>query len=425
MPTQISIRLSSLALRMLLPAAALIFLLAFIFIFRWSVANSAATRANNKEIAELTTVWAPYDPQTHYTLALLNEKSFLPENLSRAVLSYEKAASLSPYDYRYWLPLAQARERSGDTEGGEKALRRALELAPNYAQIHWAMGNVLLRQDRTEEAFAEMKQALERNPAFAATAATTALQFSDEEPAALVQKLGNSSEVKAAMALALVRQKSFDDGINAWNSIPENERKGKFKERGDQLSDILLADKKFRYARQIKNPGEQNTTGKFSNPGFEQDLDLSGTSPFEWNIAEGAQPRIGFDERQKYEGSRSLGIVFPKGSGKEFRAISQTVIVEKDTSYRLTVFFRSEIISTGNLRWEIADAASGDVLAATKDISGKSDSWQMLSADFKTAAQTEAVIVRFVRTGCQNCSVEGKLWFDDFSLISGVSKMGG
>ena len=75
---------------------------------------------------------------------MLYEKGFLPADTVNAAQAYERAAALSPSDYRYWLPLARAREHSGDVEGAEKALRRALALAPNYAQVHWALGNVLL-----------------------------------------------------------------------------------------------------------------------------------------------------------------------------------------------------------------------------------------------------------------------------------------
>jgi tetratricopeptide (TPR) repeat protein len=290
-----------------------------------------------------------------------------------------------------------------------------LELAPNYAQIHWAMGNMLLRQGKTEEAFAEMKRALEGNSMFAATAAATALQFSDEAPSLILEKLGNSRDARIAMAISLARQNKFDPAVEIWNSIPLSERDEKLAEKENEFSNILLMSKKFRYARQIK-PTAERDDGGLSNPGFEQDLDLSGTSPFHWKISEGAQPRIGFDEQQKYSGKRSLGIVFPKGSGKDFRTISQTVVVESNRSYNLNLRFRSDITTTGGLRWEIADAATGDILGGTKEISAKNGEWEQLSAAFKTPAQTEAVIVRLVRTGCQNCSIEGKLWFDDFSL---------
>jgi tetratricopeptide (TPR) repeat protein len=423
MPPQISIGLTSLPHRILLLILALLFLAALVFVLRWCVADSAATQAINTEVAELITAWAPDDPKTHYALAALYEKSFLPGDMDRAAQEYEKAAGLSPYDYRYWLPMARAREGVGDSEGAERALRRALELAPAYAQIHWALGNVLLRQGRAEEAFAEMRLALEKNPAFASAAVTTMLQFSDEGYSAILQKLGNSPEVKAALALALVRQKNFDEGLAVWNSLTEDERKNTFKDKGEELFGILLTEKRFRQALQVKpqsEPGasKQPSIGAFSNAGFEEEVNIANTSPFDWQIADGTQPRIGVDEQQKFSGKRSLGIVFPKGSGKEFRAISQTVVVEGETSYKFDVFFRSEISTTGALRWEIADADSGALLAATEDISAKSDGWQTLAANFKTSKQTEAVTVRLVRTGCQSCSIEGRLWFDDFSFSS-------
>lgn len=422
MPSRISLGLHSFFNRILLPVAALLLLAALIFVVRWCVADAASTRAEDKAIIELTTAWAPDDPQTHYALASIYEKGFLPDDMAEAVRAYEKAAALSPSDYRYWLPLARAREQSGDSEGAEKALRYALGLAPNYAQIHWALGNVLLRQGRTDEAFAEMRLAVDANPVFAAAAASTALQFSDGDYPAILQKLGNSSEIKAAMALTLARQKRFDEGLAVWNSVPEDERRSSLKENGTELFNILLKEKKFRYALQVKaQPGQDNLSGQpavgvFSNSGFETPVDISDTSPFSWQIAPGAQPLIGVDDKQKHGGNFSLGMVFAKSSGKDFRQISQTVTVDSNTSYRFKVFLRSDIRTTGALRWEIADANSGEVLAATKDISAENTGWEELAADFKTGAQTEGVIIRLVRPGCQNCSIEGKVWFDDFSL---------
>ena len=421
MPSRISLGLNSFFYRILLPVAALLLLAALIFVLRWCVADAASIRADDKAIIELAAAWAPDDPQTHYALASLYEKSFLPEDIAKAVPEYEKAAALSPSDYRFLLPLARAREQSGDSEGAEKALRYALRLAPNYAQIHWALGNVLLRQGRSDEAFAEMRLAVDANPVFAAPAASTALQFSDEDYPVILQKLGNSSEIKAAMALTLARQKRFDEGLAVWGSVPEDERRSSFKEKSTELFNILLAEKKFRYALKVKaQPGQDNSgqpaVGVFSNSGFETPVDISDTSPFSWQIAPGAQPLIGVDDKQKHGGNFSLGMVFAKSSGKDFRQISQTVTVESNTSYRFKVFMRSEIQTTGALRWEIADANSGEVLAATKDISAENTGWEELAADFKTGAQTEGVIIRLVRPGCQNCSIEGRIWFDDFSL---------
>jgi hypothetical protein len=415
MPTQRFIKLDA-AKRLLLLVPAVAVLVLFVFVFRWCVADSAATRVSDKEIARFTTLWAPGDPQTHYTLALLSEKTFLPEDMDQAAKSYEIAAALSPFDYRYWLPLAAAREHVDDREGAERALDRALELAPNYAQVHWAAANVMLRRGEIDQALSEMRVAIDKNPSFAVTAATTALQFSKDTPAGLAEKLGNSSDVKAAIALALARQKKFDDAATLWSSIPTAERGDKFKDGMNSLLTLFLADKKFRFAAQIDTDPGKTTVSGMINPGFEDELDVSSSSPFDWKIAGGAQPRIGFDEQEKFQGRRSLGLFFAKNSGKDFRTVSQTVLVDANSAYSFTVYFHSEMTTTGGLRWEISDAGTGDLLAASGSIDKPNDGWQILDAQLKTGAQTEAVVIRLARAGCENCSIEGKLWFDNFSL---------
>jgi tetratricopeptide (TPR) repeat protein len=404
MASPISLATDTLAARILLPLIALLFLAGCIFVLRWCIADAATARVNDPAIAELLTTWAPNDPQTHYSLAALYEKSYQPEDGVKAVAAYEKAAALSPGDYRYWIPLARAREHNGDIAGAETALRYALNLAPNYAQIRWALGNVLLREGKTDEAFVEMRRAIDANPVFAVTAASTALQFSHEGYAAILQKLGNSAETKAAMTMVLARQTKFDDSLAVWKTLSDEERNTAFKDQGAEL---------FSLASQIRT---LQAAGTFSNPGFEAPIDLTDASPFNWRIAQGAQPLIGVDANQKHGGNYSLGIIFAKNSGKDFRQISQNVPVESNTAYRFTIFIRSEMNTTGALKWELADAETGAVLGSTKGVSGAAAGWEELAADVKTGPQTEALIVRLVKTGCQNCSIEGKIWFDDLAL---------
>src|SRR5437588_7562522 len=57
------------------------------------------------------------------------------------------------------MELGRALEATGDTSNGEKALRRAVELAPSYSHPRWQYGNLLLRQGRVDEAFAELARA--------------------------------------------------------------------------------------------------------------------------------------------------------------------------------------------------------------------------------------------------------------------------
>src|SRR5215207_3973893 len=107
---------------------------------RWCLGNEVALwvphveGASGGDVARAAARLAPDDPQTHFTLARLAERSFLPDDLTEAVRSYERAASLSPNDFRLWVELGRARGAAGDQVGAERALRRAAELAPNYPE---------------------------------------------------------------------------------------------------------------------------------------------------------------------------------------------------------------------------------------------------------------------------------------------------
>ncbi|MDQ3750730.1 MAG: hypothetical protein M3367_17195, partial [Acidobacteriota bacterium] len=98
--------------------------LAAIFLFaKWCFANAIAAKASSKEIAELSVDLAPNDPQTHYALAVMNEKTFLPEDFVKSSAEFEQSVALAPHDVRLWLAFGKARERRGDAAGAELALR--------------------------------------------------------------------------------------------------------------------------------------------------------------------------------------------------------------------------------------------------------------------------------------------------------------
>src|SRR5262245_6903023 len=111
------------------------------FSFTWSLANTAALGAEEKDVARRLSEVSPGDPQTHFSSAVQHEKTFEPGDLEIALTEYEKAAALSPYNYLIWLELGSARGRAGEESAAETALLRARELAPNYARVHWALGN--------------------------------------------------------------------------------------------------------------------------------------------------------------------------------------------------------------------------------------------------------------------------------------------
>jgi Flp pilus assembly protein TadD len=412
------IKIDSQAKRAVLAAAAAACLVAAYFPVKWGLAGSAALRANILEVAQLTVDLAPSNPYAHLATAHLLESNFSLDDVERSLTEYETAAALSPHNYLIWLELGRALERNGDAEGAEQALRRAKDLAPNYARVQWALGNALLRQGRTNEGFEEIRHAVASDPKYTNAAANTAWQILDGDLAQVRSAIGDSPRLNAAIASLLAGQKRFDEAAEIWDGIPFGEKSGILQDTGGALLAQFLAAKKFRAAARVAGElkGGEAKIGEISNGGFEEDVKLQNAGPFEWQLGSGNQPQIAPTTGQKHGGENSLVVIFNFAESKYFRTISQTVPVQPGASYELELYYRSDLKTSVVLRWEIVDA-EGKVLAATDPMAGSSE-WAPLRAVFTVPENTDGITIRLARENCSGpvCPINGNLWLDDFTL---------
>src|SRR5215471_3445108 len=138
------------------------------FSARWYLANvisEVVTTSDtpNVDLARMATRWGPADPFTHWSLGVITQTEFSATNAQATVREFEFAVRLSPNDFRYWDELGRALEVSGNPDGAEKALRRSVDLAPNYYYPRWHLGNLLLREGKFEEAFSHLFRAATAN----------------------------------------------------------------------------------------------------------------------------------------------------------------------------------------------------------------------------------------------------------------------
>ena len=418
-----SIKLDSTAARVVIPVLAVLCVFSAYFFAKWFFANTIAARSVYKEIAAFSVDLAPADPATHYASAVLHEKTFLPEDLPKSLAEFEQSVALSPYDYLLWLNLGKARDRAGDADGAERALRKALALAPNYSQVQWTLGNFLLRQGKEAEAFAEIRRAAESDKTFANPAVASAWQLFQGDAARIQTYVGESVNLKAAFASLLAREKRFDEALSVWTSLPDTARQKDFKTSGEEIYQKMIEAKKYRSALQvfadIKNGDEKKfAVGRITNGGFERNIDPNNPGVFEWQIGAGVEPQILIDKTQKHDGEISLVVVSNNRDGKAFRNISQTIAVEANKKYVFETFYKSELKTNATFKWEIVDAADmNKILVSTEAVAPVAD-WTSLKAEFVAPAESEAVVIRLARVPCTAtlCPISGKLWFDDFSL---------
>jgi tetratricopeptide (TPR) repeat protein len=394
---------------------------------RWCIGNTMAEWMPDINAAYAAARLAPNDPQAHFTIARMRERSFLPEELPEAAERYETAARLSPNDFRLFMELGRVRGLLGDARGGEEALRRAVELAPSYPDPRWYLGNSLLRQGRIEEAFAELRRAGEMSPEkFLPQVIELYWRFYNADVGSVLAAVGNSPQARVQLMEYLINLKRLDDARGLWEGFDAEQRK-LARSSGEKLLLRYLEAKRFQdmlaLHRQLSATDGTPTEAapeQLTNGGFESAVGPPGKNPFEWQVVplEGAQ--MGFDARVRQEGARSLRIVFNATNTLNFRNISQLVTVAPATRYRLEYYVRTEDLKgAATPVTEIVDAAQPErVLAASQPIATGTADWQAVALDFTTAPGAQGVTLRIVSAPCTSatCPIFGRVWYDNFNL---------
>lgn len=428
-------------LRWLLLLPALIAILGAWAAVRWYVGNTVAEFApavdeGGIEMARMAVRWAPADPLTHWRLASFEEKTFSAENLAAAVREYELAVQAAPYDYRYWMELGRALEAAGDPDSGEKALRRAVELAPAYSHPRWHYGNLLLRQGKIDEAFSQLSRAAEADELMQAPIFGLASQVFGGDIDKIVQVLP-APAVRLQFAINLINTDKFDDAARVLRTISAADRKAEGA-LTDRVLQSLLEHKQFHAAlallRELEPEASQlPVPEQFWNGGFEKTVPLSDSKPFHWVINNRPQAQITIDPRGRGD-EGSLRIIFRAPAKLESIPVSQTVIVEPETQYRIQFYQRTEgLTSASTPAVVISDSVDNTQLVSSPPTPTGTNDWQLVTLDFKTKPKHEGISIGLVRAACEDkapiCPIFGTVWYDDFNLQrvggSGASRRAG
>lgn len=400
------------------------------FAVRWYIGNTLAEYfnpdQNNMHVAQMALEMAPNDPLTHWRIAQVSQKLLPLDQQAQTVAEYERAVSLSPNDYRFWMALGTAHEQGGDSAKGEQALRRAVALAPSYAYPRWYLGNLLLRSGRYEEAFKELRLAAEADIELEPQQFNFLWAIYSDNLEALKTAMGEGSDRRARFALYLLKQQRFEDGIRVWDSLSEEEKKTN-RHLADAMIASLLSSLRFHDAMKVWNDIAVNEryrleNGKVFDGSFEEAINYGPDMPFGWQVKDAPQLQIGIDPTESNNGSRSLRIVFQVRGNLDQLNISQLIPVAPNSEYGFEYYFRTEKLETGSAPMvQVFNAADGAILATSAQAPSGSNPWTRVDLPFKTGDKTEAVILRIVRVKCNDdetpiCPIFGSIWYDDFSI---------
>lgn len=374
-----------------------------------------AAKTGSLDAAEKAVRMTPSDPQARFVKgALLKEYGRLEES----VREYEEAAALRPRDYVMWLDLGLVRDEKEDQAGALSALREATRLAPDYSEPRWQLGNVELRAGLFDEGFAEMRRASLARPALLPQLIDLAWSIYGGNVPAIERAAGaQTAASKLTLARFLVKHGKAQDAVRIFRTVEQVSE-----EDESALLKELLATKQFRAAYEVWSArakrGESDSSSRFNNGGFEEKIDLK-EQGFGWQVARDVSTvQVSMDNVQPRGGASSLRLDWKGDSNPSAPIVSQLVLVEPNTRYRLSFAARTNELVTGGPPFiSVIDAADSRELAQSAPF-GRTTQWQGYAVEFSTGKESEAVVVALRRQNCSNgpCPVFGSLWLDDFSL---------
>jgi len=398
------------------------------FVVRWYMGNTIAEyfspEERRQEVAQMAVSWAPSDPLPHWRLGNLIQKELPPDQIGQSVIEFEKAVSLAPSDYRFWMSLGQALEQAGEADKAEKALREAVRLAPSYAYPRWYLGNLLLRTDRYTEAFQEMQLASDAHEPLQSQLFNLAWQVNKDDFEALKSSIGKTPDARALFSKYLLARGRFDEGLRLWNTLSETERRTR-RYAADPMIASLIAAKRFHQAVEGWNnvapgPAYRAELERIVDRGFEDNVAHGPEAVFGWQVQSISQVQMGIDAGMGHEGRRSLRLFFQVRSKLDGLNVAQLVPLRPNTEYDFECYVQTERLESASTPVvAIVDSVDEAVLASSAEAPNGNNNWQRISLSFKTGAKTEAVRIKIVRNPCPEnavCPIFGTVWYDDFDI---------
>lgn len=372
-----------------------------------------------RNVLEAGIHYFPTSPRLHARLADAQMQG-VERDLTAAETHARRAIALLPKEYTYHLLLGSILEAQGNRQTAEGAYRAALELAPNYLELHWRLANNLVRQGKVKESLEYFRYATSRNLALLPNAYDLIWNVANGSIDAIMNITGPAPKAQLTLAKFLTRQAKFTEAATVYRRIDRTARQTEGESAA--LLDSLILAHQVPLARELW--GEiMAESGKpqplLWNGGFESEINPI-FGQFDWTLKDNEYARVALDPQNGHSGAQSLRVAFMgKDTARVEGEIKQLLIVKPGKRYRLEYYYKIGNLTTPEgPRVVVIEQGSQAVLAASEPLPEGTHAWQQGSIEFTAPANVTAVFVQVHRIPkfSYDDPTRGYVWFDDFAL---------
>jgi len=374
----------------------------------------------------------PGDAAAWDRVGRLRQWDFLRPDLSEAIRDYLKAVHDEPRSAHYWMDLAGAYEVAGDKTRAKDPFARAKAVYPASGEVAFHYGNFLLRQEKYDEAFEELRKAVRADPTLLPLAISRTWRSTEDVNQLINQVLPPNANAYFEAIDFFASSGRAEPALAVWQRLVELNQPFDLP-RSFPLIDDLIHEDRGEDARRVWREAlaaaglpheDPRNNSLIWNGDFSKNFSNGGLD-WRWKDVLGAD--FSFDSTPAGNGFRSVRVDFTGGSNLTLAAPAQYVPVTPGRSYHFHALMRADGITTeSGMRFLIADPNHGGAVSAmTENFTGSHD-WTPVEADLMTAPQTHFLLVDLIRNPSRlfDNRLAGTVWIADVTLLPSDSQAG-
>lgn len=332
---------------------------------------------------------------------------------------FKQATVLNPNRSGYWLDRAIAESAVGDLTAQRESMLRVMQSEPHSAGLAWQLGNLYLVLGDTDSALREYRVVMQNDPPLAPQAIEMSWK-TRPDIGFLLENVVPENSNKAFLSFLMFHNQP-DAAASVWEKIASLQQPLERPLLFDYIR-YLLANRQPTQAARVWQQAASLSSLEAYQPS-EENLVVNGdfgleilNGGFDWQYHKSPLVSLAFDPIDAHSGSRSLRIFF-EGPGIADAGIRQTVLVEPETQYAFSAYYKSQDMDgAGGPRFAIQELYNQTTFFMSDDLR-QTEMWTPVQGTFTTGPDTHMIVLRIARVP-EGSPIRGKLWIDDLTLVT-------